>query len=113
MAVVENKEVSDAVIRSSGNVFDDLGLTYSPEDYLKVRIAIAITATITKRNLTQTQAAQIISESQPRVSDLTRGRLGRFSVEKLFGYLMALGHDINISISRPRDRRGNLAVKAA
>lgn len=104
---------SEGVVESCGNIFEDLGLDYSPEDMLKVRIAIAITATIKKRKLTQVQVGKIIGESQARVSNLVRGQLDRFSVEKLFLILLALGHDIDIGISEARAEKGELRVRAA
>ncbi len=98
---------------SCGDVFRDLGIEYTPEEMLKVRIALAITSTIKKKKLTQVQAGAILGESQARVSNLARGRLDRFSIEKLFGFLLALGHDINVNISRPKTDRGKLKVRAA
>ena len=53
-------ERDEQVIRSSGNVFADLGLPSAPEDMLKVDIARAIAGTIRKRNLTQAAAGKII-----------------------------------------------------
>jgi predicted XRE-type DNA-binding protein len=111
--VVEHEAGSDAVTPSSGNVFNDLGLEYSEEDMLKVAIARAITSTIKLKKLTQAEAGKIIGEDQARVSELTRGRLTRFSVQKLIVHLLALGRDINIEIpAKVREERGKLKVRA-
>jgi predicted XRE-type DNA-binding protein len=79
------------VRKSSGNVFRDLG--YSPEDAdnLRVRseLMISLTGLIKSRGLTQAQAAKLLGVSQPRISDLMRGKIQLFSVD---GLIEMLGH---------------------
>ncbi len=79
------------VRKSSGNVFRDLG--YSPEDAdnLRVRseLMISLTGLIESRGLTQAQAAKLLGVSQPRISDLMRGKIQLFSVD---GLIEMLGH---------------------
>ena len=79
------------VRKSSGNVFRDLG--YSPEDAdnLRVRseLMISLTRLIESRGLTQAQAAKLLGVSQPRISDLVRGKIYLFSVD---GLIEMLGH---------------------
>src|SRR5213594_1875703 len=79
------------VRKSSGNVFRDLG--YSPEDAdnLRVRseLMISLTGLIESRGLTQAQAAKLLGVSQPRISDLMRGKIHLFSVD---GLIEMLGH---------------------
>ena len=102
-----------SVVKNPENIFEELGLEHSPEDMLKVKIALAITSMIQDKKLTQVQVGKVIGESQARVSNLVRGRLGRFSVQKLFEILMALHYDIDIVISPSRNERGKLRVRAA
>ena len=79
------------VRKSTGNVFRDLG--YSPEDAdnLRVRseLMISLTGLIESRGLTQAQAAKLLGVSQPRISDLMRGKIQLFSVD---GLIEMLGH---------------------
>ena len=104
----------DQIIESSGNVFADLGLPCAPEDMLKVNIAHAIASTINKRKLTQAAAGAIIGVDQAKVSALLRGRLTGFSVERLVTFLVKLGRDVDITISREHaGREGKIRVKAA
>lgn len=104
----------DVVVGSSGNVFDDLGVSLSSEDLLKVEIARAINNTIRKRKLTQAQAAKRMGIDQPKVSALLRGRLDDFSADRLIRFLLMLGRDIDIHISKYRDHaHGKLNVRAA
>jgi predicted XRE-type DNA-binding protein len=82
----------------SGNVFEDLGLPDAQERQAKAQLARQISATIERRHLTQQQAAGVLGISQPKVSDLTRGKLSGFSMERLFKLLRALDYDVRISV---------------
>jgi predicted XRE-type DNA-binding protein len=105
----------DTVVHeSAGNVFADLGLPHAREDMLKVEIAHAISAAIRKKGLTQTAAGEIIGVDQGKVSALLRGRLTGFSVERLLVFLVKLGWDVDIMISRAhKNREGTVRVKSA
>jgi predicted XRE-type DNA-binding protein len=84
--------------RSSGNVFEDLGLSDAAALLAKSELVSRICSIITKRGLTQTQAARILAINQPKVSALMRGNLDGFSSDRLFRFLNALGNDIEIVI---------------
>ena len=48
-------------------------------------------------------AADLLGITQPRVSDLVRGRLDKFSLEKLLDFLLALDRDVEIVVrKKPR-----------
>jgi len=85
----------------SGNVYKDLGFENPEEWATKAHIATKIFHLIEKRQLTQKQAGEILGIAQGRVSDLKRGQFDKFSVEKLLGFLNALGQDVDIVI-RPK-----------
>jgi predicted XRE-type DNA-binding protein len=70
---------------------------------------------IEQRGLTQVEAAEVLGTTQPKVSDLLRGRLSGFSMERLIRYLNALNRDVQIVVRRtPRGRKhGNVSVIAA
>jgi predicted XRE-type DNA-binding protein len=98
----------------SGNVFRDLGLAHAEELGTKARLAIEIGRMISKRGLTQTKAARAMGIDQPKVSALVRGRLEKFSVERLCALLTRLGCDVNILVREKRGlRAGKLRVTAA
>ncbi len=84
---------------SSGNVFADLGLADAGTRLAKAELARSITAIIQERGLTQREAAQILEIDQPKVSAITRGRLGDFSLERLLMLVNRLGMDIDIALS--------------
>jgi len=77
--------------RSSGNVFTDLGFPAEEAEHLRIRaeLMIALSRVIQDRGLTQVKAAELFGVSQPRVSDLVRGKVDRFSIDTL---VEMLGH---------------------
>jgi predicted XRE-type DNA-binding protein len=86
------------VEESSGNVFADLGLPEPEERLAKADLAIAITRDIQRRELTQQEAAELLGIAQPDVSNLKRGQLSGYSIERLTRLLNALGHDVEIRV---------------
>ena len=102
------------VVRSSDNVFADLGLPDAEEKQTKVRLAVAINQIIDKMRLSQTAAAELLHINQPKISALGNYRLSGFSVERLIHFLNALGRDVEIVIRKPRSSRtGKIQVTAA
>lgn len=94
------------VTKGSHNVFADLGLPDSEELLAKARLASAISDIITGRHLTQTEAADLLGTSQPKVSNLMNGRLDGFSLERLARFLNSLDRDVEIRVKRrPRSRK--------
>jgi len=78
---------------SSGNVFRDLGFSAQESEHLLVRadLLLQLQKTLAARELTQVQAARLLHVSQPRVSDLLRGRIDLFSTDSLIDMLARLG----------------------
>ena len=108
-------ELSDKIMRSSGNVFADLGFADAGERQTKVRLAIAINDVLERRGLSQEKAALLLGINQPKVSALSKYRLEGFSVERLMRFLTSLNQDVEIIIrDRLRARRpGRVFVTAA
>jgi predicted XRE-type DNA-binding protein len=95
----------------SGNVFADIGLPNPEEALAKAEIARQVNRILAKRGLSQMQAGSLLGIAQPRVSDLARGRLDRFSLEKLLQFARRLGVDIEIRLKA--SRRPGLKVRSA
>jgi predicted XRE-type DNA-binding protein len=89
---------------SSGNVFADLRLPDAGARLAKAELARSITAIIQERGLTQREAARVLGIDQPKVSAITRGRLGDFSLERLLMLVNRLGMDIDIAVSPNPER---------
>jgi predicted XRE-type DNA-binding protein len=104
----------EAVHRSSGNVFADMGAADAEERLAKAELSRIIRRTIAERGLKQAQAAALLGVRQPDVSDLVRGRLRRFGMERLQRFLTLLGMDVEVRVT-PRakrsGRRGKLKVE--
>jgi predicted XRE-type DNA-binding protein len=102
--------------RSSGNVFEDLRVAEPAEALAKSELAALIARALRARQLTQIAAAKVLGIDQPKVSELMRGRLTRFSTERLMSFLTRLGRDVEIVVREPRaDRatlRGRIHVRA-
>jgi predicted XRE-type DNA-binding protein len=78
------------------SVLDDLGL--DPAFIVKAKLAMRIQLTIKELGLNQRDAAQQMGISQPKLSQLTRGKFDGLSQAKLEECLVALGHDVITNI---------------
>ena len=110
----KNRLDSERVELSSGNVFADLGLPHPEELLAKATLAHRIHVLIKERKLTQRKAAQLLGIDQPKVSNLIRGRLEGFSMERLCRFLNLLDQSVELVIRQKRrnDNRGRIHVKA-
>jgi predicted XRE-type DNA-binding protein len=90
----------------SGEVFRDLGFSTAEVRNLRIRseLMTALRKFIEKEGLTQADAAKRLKVSQPRISDLTRGKISRFSLDTLVNMLTDAGMDVAVKI-RQRTRR--------
>lgn len=88
--------------RSSGNVFRDLGFSAEEATHLKIRsdLMIRLSKLIETRGLTQAQAAELFDVTQPRISDLVRGKIDRFSIDTLIAMLGHAGVRVQIVLGR-------------
>ena len=94
-------------IRSSRNVFRDLGFPSKEAEHLLIRsdLMIRLQEVINSRHLTQAEAAGILRVSQPRVSDLLRGRIDLFSTDTLIDMLGYLDVKVQLILKPARRRR--------
>ena len=94
------------VIRSTGNVFRDIGFPTAEAEHLLVRADLMIKAQklIASKRLTQAALAKLLRISQPRVSDLRRGRIDLFSTDALIDILARLDVRVRLVI-KPAHRK--------
>jgi predicted XRE-type DNA-binding protein len=74
----------------------------SPEEAenLKIRAALMqeLGAYIERSAMTQAQAARRLGVTQPRISDLTRGKIDLFSIDTLVNMLTAAGLHVDLRV---------------
>ena len=101
------------VTPSSGNVFADLGLPNPEEHLVKATIALSIGELIEKRGLTQEEAGTILGLPQSSVSNLVRGKLDKFTIERVT--LRPEGKGMNVVghglVKQVRTKRGEIPIQ--
>ena len=92
--------MSTRVHRGGGNVFADLG--FEAEEAANLQLQSTLMIQLRKRLIalgaTQAQAARLLGVSQPRVSDLLRWQIDRFSVDTLITLLGKPGAEARVSV---------------
>ena len=87
-------------VRLSGNVFADFG--FDPEEaanlQIRSRLAVEVMRWIKTEGLTQAEAAARLGVTQPRISDLSRGKLDLFSIDGLVNMLAAAGRRVEMRV---------------
>ena len=88
--------------KNGTDVFSDLGFNAAEAENLRIRSAMmrALVAFIRKNELTQARAAKVFGISQPRISDLIRGKIHLFSIDNLVILLAAAGLRVDLKIKK-------------
>ena len=89
-------------LKRNADVFLDLGFAPAEAENLRIRSAMmrTLVAVIRKRKLTQNAAAELLGVTQPRVSDLMRGKIHLFSIDSLVRLLAAAGLRVDFKVKR-------------
>ena len=84
------------------SVWDALEDTPEEAESMKLRskLMLAVQDRIRDSGASQRDAAKLVGVTQPRVSDLMRGRIDLFSVESLVDMLVRLGMKIEVRIKQ-------------
>ena len=67
---------------------------------IKSELMIRVEKYIKENGLIQKEAAKIFGVSQPRVSDLVRGKIDRFTIDMLINMLSRVGIKVDIKIEK-------------
>lgn len=91
-------EMNKLFTQGSDNVFADLGFDTTEAASLKVRsdLMIKIEKFISNKHWTQAEAAKRMGVTQPRISDLVRGKIELFSSDTLLEMLHKVGVELKI-----------------
>lgn len=89
---------------SRGNVFSELGFGKEQAEHLRIRSTLmgAVRNVIEDRGLIQAEAAKLFGVTQPRISNLVRGRVELFSIDTLVDMLARADVQVDVVLSRPR-----------
>jgi predicted XRE-type DNA-binding protein len=90
--------MSKNICKSSGNIFIDLGFSQEEAAILQMRADLMndLRKCIKARKLTQSRAAELLGVSQSRISDLTRGKWEKFSLEMLITLATKAGMHVTL-----------------
>ena len=89
-------------IRSSGNVFRDLGFGKAEAESLKLRaeLMMRIDEAFRRSGMTQAEAARALGLTQPRLNALLKGKIGLFSLDALVDIAGRAGLDVRIVVKK-------------
>jgi len=95
--------------RAGSSAFEALESSRHAAEHLRVRaeLLVALQEAIARRDLKQVEAARILRITQPRVSNLLRGRIDLFSTDALIDLLACLG--IGVRLKLEPGSRGRVA----
>lgn len=99
--IMTQKTINGATfLEGSGNIFRDLGFPEAEAVNLLARanLMMEVEKAIKERGLTQTAAAKLLGVGQPRLSDLYKGKMERFTVDMLMKWLAKLGKRVEMTV---------------
>jgi predicted XRE-type DNA-binding protein len=93
--------------KAYASVWDAIEDTPAQAENMKLRssLMMAISERVKASGLNQTQAAHLFAVTQPRMSDLMRGKINLFSLDMLVGMLSAAGIRIEIKVQPPNAKK--------
>ena len=103
------------VTPADGNIFADLGFEPEEAENLRVRsrLMIQIIRMIREGGLKQKNAAALFGVSQPRISDLKRGKIEQFTIDSLVNMLGHAGIRIDVSFRAVEEPARTAAMEEA
>ena len=88
--------------RGSGNVFLDIG--FPPEEaqnlQLRSELMTRVEQFVKRSDVTQTEAARALGITQPRLNDLLRGKIDKFSLDALVNMLGRAGMRVELRVKK-------------
>ena len=95
------------------NVWDAIEDTPQAAASMKARstLMMELSSYIERHGLTQAQAADLLGVTQPRISDLMRGKINLFSLDMLLNMAASAGMSPVLKLSRPRTAAAKTSTK--
>lgn len=103
---VDPRIADSRVMKSSGNVFADLGFDEAEASVLAMRaeLMLELRNEIERQRLTQAEAAKILHVTQPRVSALKQGKYADFSLDTLVTFAARLGKPARVVVAARKSK---------
>jgi predicted XRE-type DNA-binding protein len=94
------------------SVWDAIEDTPAEAENMKIRsqMMMSLKDHIQARGLTQAEAARLFGVTQPRVSDLMRGKIQRFSLDALTGMAACAGLRVEVRLLTAKDTAGRAPI---
>jgi predicted XRE-type DNA-binding protein len=86
--------------RGSGNVFSDIGFAPGEAENLLLRAQLMSRIRDAARDRTQKEAAKRFGVTQPRLNDLLRGKIEKFSIDALVNMLAGAGMRVELRVKK-------------
>lgn len=88
--------------KGSGNIFIDVG--FPPEEALNLQmrseLMVKIEDYVEKSAVTQKQAAKQLGITQPRLNDLLKGKIDKFSLDTLVNIATRAGMQVKLTVKK-------------
>jgi predicted XRE-type DNA-binding protein len=88
--------------KGSGNIFVDVG--FPPEEahnlLMRAELMMKIEAYVEKSGMTQKQAAKHLGITQPRLNDILKGKIGKFSLDALVNIAIRAGMQVKLTVKK-------------
>lgn len=100
-------------IHTFKNIWDAIEDTPEAAQQMKVRSALMMQVQrfVKDNKLTQAEAARRMGVTQPRISDLMRGKISLFSIDMLVGMAAHAGLKVGITVRPPAARKSAAKAK--
>ena len=89
------------ITSKNGNIFEDLG--FEPQEAAKLKIKAQLMCQISEwikeKQLKQEEASSLLHVTRPRVSDVMRGKTGKFTIDALVDMLERTGKHVTLQVS--------------
>ena len=89
------------ITSESGNIFKDLGFNSQEAAKLKIKAQLMcqISEWIKEKQLKQEDASHLLHVTRPRVSDIMKGKSGKFTIDALIDMLERTGKHVIVHVS--------------
>ena len=89
------------ITTESANIFEELGFNSQEAAKLKIKAQLMclISEWIKEKHLKQEEASQLLHVTRPRISDVMRGKTGKFTIDALVDMLDRAGKHVTVQVN--------------